>query len=98
MDKKDLNYGLLFGLGLAAMVVSSIFATLSSNAEDILVKTVFNILAGLPILGFSIGLALEFWKKDASGNHLVTSFWRWLSIIAVIFSVLVVFIVVLYAN
>jgi magnesium-transporting ATPase (P-type) len=98
MDKKGVNYGLLFGLGFVAMVVSSIFISLSDYAETDSARTVFNILAELPVLGLSIGLALGFWKRDASGNHRVTSFWRWMSIIAVIFCVLVMFLVVLYAN
>ena len=95
MDKKGFNYGLYFGLGFVAMIVSSIFAALADHAELNLDKTTYRALAGLPALGLSIGLARWFWRKDSSGNYMETSFWRWLCIAVVIFGVLVLLCVIL---
>ena len=98
MDNKGINYGLLFGLGFVAMVISSVFATLYNNAEATPARTVYKLLAGLPSLSLSIVLLLKFSKKDASGNYRETSFWRWISIIVVIVCVSAILFMFLYTN
>mgnify|MGYP000861920689 CR=1 FL=1 len=98
MVSKGFNLGRFLGLGLIVVIVSSAFATLYEHAESDLSRTTFKILAFFPVLSLSALLVFEFWQKDSLGRYSESAVWRWLSVVATVFCVLVILFALLYAD
>jgi len=98
MVSKGFNLGRFLGLGLIVAIVSSVFVALYKYAESDLSKTTFKILAGFPVLSLSFLLVFEFWQKDSLGGYSESAVWRWLSVVATVFCVLVILFILLYAD